>query len=491
VVWSFTIFEISNKKDSPSAAGTPACIPTQDIPMRNVTQTLSRYVTSSTYADLPQPIRREGIRAFVNFVGCAAGGSQEDDVERMVQMLIDFNGAAEAIVVGRRERLDALNAAFINSMSSSALAFNDTHFATAAHPTSPVAAALLALAERQPMSGKEFIHALILGIEVQCRVGNILSVAPAESAVGLSMQGIVGPIGAGVAAGRILGFDEQQMTTAIGLAANQASGLRQAQSTMASHFTPGHAARCGLLAAMLAARGFECSDSMLEGPKGFAVSYGRNANAEVAIDKLGADFEISTLAYKPYPSGFVIHPIIEACLEIVRTHSFDAEEIQRIELTTNPLTVKLTDVVDPKDRGQALVSFQHWAAATLLYKAAGLAQVSDAIVTDVRVRALRHKVTYVTAEALGRDAASVRVVLKDGTAMEASVQQCRGSPGQPLTDEDLTQKTRAQLRTVYAAGAAEEILTQCWRMEELSGIDTFCRQLADGLSEGSAAQHAL
>lgn len=211
----------------------------------------------------------------------------------MLRFLAEFNGATEATVIGRGERLNILNAAFINAMSSAALAFNDTHFKTVAHPTTPVAAALLAIAERQPISGKELLHALILGVEIQCRVGNILCVAPAQSALGLSMQGLVGGIGAAVAAGKVLALDEAHMATAIGIACNQASGIRQAQSTMSSHYTPADAAHCGLTAALLAARGFECSDDMIEGAKGYAVSFARQPNFDAAIDKLGETFELS------------------------------------------------------------------------------------------------------------------------------------------------------------------------------------------------------
>lgn len=448
--------------------------------MKNITRILSRYICTSHFDELPAEVRHEGVRAFVNWVGCAAGGSQEHDVQLMLDHLSEFNGRAEATVVGRPVRLDALNAAFINSMSSGALAFNDTHFATVAHPTGPVVAALLALAERQPLTGKDLLHALILGVEVQCRVGNILCVPPAECHVGLSMKGLAGTIGAAVAAGRILGLDETGMTAAIGHAANQASGLREAQSTMASHFTYGHAARCGLTAALLAARGFECSDSMIEGPKGYAASYGLRPNLEVAVDKLGLTFETSAIAYKPYPSGFVVHPIIDACLEIARKSSFDATQIERIELNVNPLAAKLTNRVEPRDRAQALVSFQHWAAVSLIYKAAGIAQVTDAIVRDPLVSELRRKVAHTGLEGLGREAASVRVLLTDGTSMQASVAHCRGSVKRPLTDEDITDKARAQLQTVYPAHTAERILALCWSVGERPQVAPLCRELAAG-----------
>ncbi len=204
--------------------------------MPPITRHLARYAVGSRYEDLPPEVRHEGLRAFVNYIGCAAGGSHEAHVELMLKFLTEFNGAADTTLIGRREKLDALNATFINCMTSAALAFNDTHYATVAHPTSPVAAALLAMAQRQKVSGQDLLHALILGVEIQCRVGSILTTPPAESAVGLSMQGLVGGIGAAVAAGKLLQLDEAGMVTAIGHAANQSAGIRQGQSTDASHF---------------------------------------------------------------------------------------------------------------------------------------------------------------------------------------------------------------------------------------------------------------
>ncbi len=184
--------------------------------MTAVTRILAQYAAQSRFEALPAAVQHEGLRAFTNFIGCAAGASREDVVERTAAVLAEYNGGAQATVIGRRERLDALNAAMINSLSSSALSFNDTHYLTVAHPTSPVAAAALALAERRPVSGKELVHAVILGVELQCRVGAIVSTPPAEVFVGLSMQGLVGGVGAAVAAGKLMGLDDAAMCRAIG-----------------------------------------------------------------------------------------------------------------------------------------------------------------------------------------------------------------------------------------------------------------------------------
>ena len=446
--------------------------------MTDITRVLARYVCHSKFDALPPAIRHEGARAFVNWAGCAAAGSREPIVDRALAVLAEFNGAREATLIGRREKLDALNATLVNSMSSSALTFNDTHFATVAHPTSPVAAALFALAERQPVSGAEFVHALVLGDEIQCRIGNILCAPPAECQVGLSMAGLVGGIGAAAAAGKVMGLDETKMAVALGLAANQSCGLREAHGTMGSYFTPGHSARCGLFAALLAARGFECTETMIEGVKGFAVSFGTRPNLAAAVEGLGDHFETAALAYKPYPSGFVIHPIADACLDIAEKNQYEAADIERIEMTVNPLAVQLCSRPEPKTRNQALVSLQHWAAVSLIYKAAGIAELDESVLHAPEVDALRRKIVATSDPAIGREAATVRVALRSGRMLEAKVLHCRGSAGRPLTDDDISVKTRGQLRIAYPDAAAERILKECWRIEHYSRVDVLCKLFA-------------
>ncbi len=173
----------------------------------------------------------------------------------------------------------------------------------------------------------------------------------------------------------------------------------------------------------------------------------------------------------------MIHPVIDACLEIVKSGVLDAENIERIELTVNPLAVKLCDIMNPGGRNQGLVSMQHWAVMTLTHGAAGIAQVTDALVRDAVVSGLRRKVVHTATESMPWIAANVRVLLKDGKQLQGGVQHCRGSSGRPLTDDDLTAKARGQLRTAYPDAKAERILAQSWRIEECPRVDAFCKQL--------------
>ncbi|HTD90655.1 MAG TPA: MmgE/PrpD family protein [Burkholderiales bacterium] len=446
--------------------------------MKNITRELARFAVNSTYDALPREVQHEGVRAFVNYVGCAAGGANEPVCLKMLETISEFNGKSDCVVIGSGVKLDALNAALLNSLSSAALSFNDTHYATVIHPTSPVGAALVSMAMRRKISGRELIHAVVLGDELCCRIGNILCTPPAECAVGLSTTGLLGCIGAAIAAGKVMGFNEEQMTTAIGIAANQSAGIREAHASMSSWFTPANAGRSGLWAAFLAERGYTCPDTMIEGVKGFAVSFSSNPQMNAAIDGLGQKWELLELAYKPYPCGVVIHPIIDACLEITVKHNFDARDIERVEVTVNPLCIQLCNRPAPKIRAQAMVSFPHWTATSLMYKEAGLPQVTEAMVHDTDIAALRAKVVAHADEKTGREEARVKVLMKDGRAFEAHCRHALSTPQNPMTDKHIADKTRLQMEIVFGKDKAQRAAAECWRIADRADVRPFVESLA-------------
>jgi 2-methylcitrate dehydratase PrpD len=312
---------------------------------------------------------------------------------------------------------------------------------------------------------------------LQCRVGTILCTPPAEVAVGLSMQGLVGGLGAAVTAAKLMQLDADTTCRAIGHAINQAAGLREAHATMGSPYTPGHAARCGVFAALLAERGVTINDTMIEGVKGFAVTYGTDAQPHAAIAGLGERFEILALAYKPYPSGFVTHPVIDVCLDVARRESFSPADIERVELSVNPLTLQLCDRPEPNDRAQAMVSFQHWGAVALLYQRAGVAQVTQAMVEDPKVTALRRKFVATGRADVAREAAHLRVLMKDKRVLSANVERCIGADGAPISDDALSRKTLGQLESAYAPAVSARILEQAWKMAEAPRADAICEVL--------------
>ncbi|OGA80051.1 MAG: hypothetical protein A3G81_33690 [Betaproteobacteria bacterium RIFCSPLOWO2_12_FULL_65_14] len=438
--------------------------------MGEVTRQVARYVLDSRWSALPQAVRHEAARAFLNWLGCALRGSRHPAVEAALAAVREIAGPPQATVLGRELRLDMAHAALLNGLSASAYAFDDTHLETIAHPTAPAAAALLALCENRQVSGAEFLHALVLANEIQCRLSNALAAPPAKCHVGLYMTGLTGSVGVAAAAGKLLGLDEQRLVWALGIGATQGAGLRATHASMCSGYVPAHAGRNGLLAGLLAAKGFTSTDYMLEGRNGFADVFGAPANVAALTDGLGDHYECMAVAAKPYPAGCFIHPSIEACLDLVKSSGMRPEQIERIELRVHPLALGLTGRTEPQHAYDAQVSVYHWAAAVFMHGAAGLEQASDECVRDPGVTALRRRVKASVDERLGRDEAKAELTLKDGRTLSSHVAHCLGSAERPMSDAELERKFLDQAEQVMPGARARQLAERCWQIASANDV---------------------
>ena len=234
--------------------------------MTNVTQTLAHYLTTARYSELPATVRAEAHRSLLNWVAVAVGGSRHEAVEIALAAVTPFAGPPQATILGRKERLDIMNAPLLNGISSHVFDFDDTDLTTAVHPSAPVIPVLLALAEYRKVSGQDFINALVLGFEAECRIAR--AVTPAHQAIGWHATGTLGVFGAAAAAGKLLGLDAARMAHALGLAATQPVGIREMFGAMTKSFHPGRAAQNGLLAALLAEKGYTSSTQGIEAKRG-------------------------------------------------------------------------------------------------------------------------------------------------------------------------------------------------------------------------------
>jgi len=427
---------------------------------REITRELAAYAVHTRYGALPDAIQTEGVRTFLNWMGCVMGGCRDAAVEIAASTVAEAGGNPQASVIGRAERTDIASAAFLNCLSSTVNSFDDTHLATVTHPTGPVAAALFAYAEKHAVPGEEFVNALALGIEIECRLSNVLLMAPAKANLGLFITGITGPIGAAVALGRLMQLDEEHMRWAIGLAATQASGFRATHGAMAAFFVPAHAARSGVWGAMLARKGFTSTDHVLEGAKGLIDIFAGKADLGLAVEGLGQHFELQANAYKPYPSGIVAQPVIDACLDIAQQIPGGAA-LASVKLRVHPLAMDLTGRREPKNSVEAQISLFHWAAACLVQRAAGLAQLSQSCIDAADVAALRSRIEATADSTLRRDEAVAEVTLADGTLLRAHVARARGSLERPMTDAELDAKFMDQAVTVLTRQASDRLRHLC------------------------------
>lgn len=437
--------------------------------MTAITARLADYAATTGDADVPRAVRDEAVRSLFNIVGCVLGGARHEAVEIADTTLGPYTGPPQATLFGRRRRADILHACLINCLSSSVYSFDDTHEQAVVHPSGPVAAAVLALAEHRTVGGAALLTAFALGVEYVCRLSKALSVFPATGSIAWSQTGVAGGIGAAVSAARILGLDQVRMQTAIGIALSQAAGFRVMHGSMVTPLMPAQAAQTGLRAALLAEQGFTASPAALEGRYGFLSVFADRADVPALVDGLGERFELLRNTYKPYPCGIVIHPIIDACLQLRRDHAPDPAQIERVAIKASPGAMALCNRRNPQDEMQAHVSLHHWTAVALLR---GTARIQDMDTTtavhDPAVRAFQDKVTAEQDPAIAADAAEVTIVLADGTTHTARVAHCLGSAARPMSDQDLERKFTAMAEPVLGIERTATVVARAWGIESLA-----------------------
>ena len=438
-----------------------------------VTRILARHVVEARFETIPPRTRHEATRTFVNWLGCAIGGSHHEGMDIALAALSPMAGQAQATVLGRTERLDILHTALLNGISSHMFDFDDTHLKTVIHPAGPVCSAILALAEYRPVSGADFLHALILGVEVECRIGN--SVYPNHYDTGWHITGTAGVFGAAAACGKLLGLNEQQMVWALGIAATQSSGLREMFGTMCKPFHPGNAAKNGLLAALLAEKNFTSSNRGIEAPRGFAHVLSTKFDAAEITEGLGETFEIDLNTYKPFACGIVIHPIIDACVQLRNEHKLTGSQIVAITARVHPLVLELTGKKTPQTGLEGKFSVYHSAAAGILFGAAGEREYSDAVVRDPGVIALRDRVTAVIDSTMHEDQTLVEVRLEDGRVLSKRIENAIGSLARPQSDTDLEAKFRGLALEVLPETQVDHILGLAWKVGELPDAGSVAR----------------
>jgi 2-methylcitrate dehydratase PrpD len=395
-----------------------------------LTAALARFLAESRWEDIPPAIRHEGKRAILNIAGCVLAG-RDDPAVRILRKTFPAE--------------DAL----VDAAAATAHDYDDTHLRTVIHATPPVAGALFSLARKRKISGPELLHAFILGMETSCRMGN--AVTPGHYERGWHITSTCGVFGAAAAASKILKLNAEQTAWALGIAATQAAGLVEVLGSMARVLNAGFAARNGMAAALLAAEGFQGPAHPIEGLRGFMNAFGGNNDLSQITDALGVHWEMTQIAYKPYPCGVVLHALIDACLE-ARERIRNA---QKLVVTLHSLAIERTNRPEPRNAIEAKLSVQHAVAAALLRGRAGLAEFSDAAAADPALQAFRRRVSVLADERLDKMAAVI-------TAGELTIP---APASRPMDDARLEAKFRSLagsqadewLRLVYALESLEQV----------------------------------
>ena len=432
-----------------------------------VTHILAKFVAHHPSRGWSDAVDHEAHRTFMNWLGCAVGASHHEAADAALAAVNMLQPAAQASVLGRTEKVDMASAALVNGITSHTFDFDDTHLKTIIHPAGPVASAVLAMAEHMGNTGREIIDALVIGIDVSCRVGNAMY--PDHYDRGWHITGSTGTLGAAAACARLLKLDAQQTAMALGIAASQPIGMREQFGTMTKPFHPGGAARAGLMSALLASQGFTASPKALEAPRGMMQTISTKNDWLEITAELGERFEISFNSYKPFACGIVIHPSIDACAQL-RKQGVTPDQIDRIELKVHSLVLELTGKKEPQDGLQAKFSVYHGCAAGLTFGYAAEEEFSDAVVTRADMVALRRKVVAMVDDSIDEASADVTAILLDGRRVHVFVEHAIGSLQNPMSDMQLEAKFQGMSDAILGVGRTSELINACWALGSAANI---------------------
>jgi 2-methylcitrate dehydratase PrpD len=433
---------------------------------QGVSATLADFVAAASWVDVAGQ-GHEAKRSILNFFATALGSAHDPAVASALKTLSPFSGATTSAIIGRTERLDALGASFVNAVSANLLDFDDTHLDTIIHPAAPVAAPVLALAQARGLSGRDVVMAFVLGVEVECRIGN--AVSPGHYARGWHITSTCGVFGAAAACAKLLGLPAAGIANAIGIAASQSAGIVENLPTAAKNVSVGNAARNGLFAALLAAEGYGAAPRAIEGPLGWARAMGDEPDVERLIGGLGTSWEIAKNTYKPYPAGIVFHAVIDACFKLRARLNQRTDDIASITVQGSALLLARGDRPVRNER-DARVSIHHCTACALLLGAAGVPEFTDAVVFQPDIVSLRQQVRAELDSSLPDGAARVSIQLVSGEAFSETVMAARGSLADPLSDLDLEAKLRECSRLGGAEWDVDAIIENVWRLEALADV---------------------
>ena len=426
-----------------------------------VTRLLAERVAQHPSRGWSDAVDHAAHRTFLNWLGCAVGAAQHESVNAALAAVHMLQPAPQASLLGRTEKVDMASAALVNGISSHTFDFDDTHLKTIIHPAGPVASALLALAEHQGSSGRALIDALVLGIDVSCRIGNAMY--PDHYDRGWHITGSTGTVGAAAACARLLGLDVDQTQMALGIAASQPIGMREQFGSMTKPFHPGGAARAGLMSALLAQQGFTASPRALEAPRGMMQTISTKNDWSEITGELGQRFEIAFNTFKPFACGIVVHPGIDGCAQL-RAQGVRPEQLASLEIKVHSLVLELCGKKEPADGLQAKFSIYHGCAAGLTFGCAGEDEFSDAVVNRADMVALRRKVVATVDDSIDEAAADITAVMHDGSRVHVRVEHAIGSLQNPMTDTQLEAKFHGLSDAVIGTAQTANLIQAAWAL---------------------------
>lgn len=333
--------------------------------------------------------------AILDTIGVTLAGAGSQAATITAETVCAGGGEGRSLLFGSNRRTDMLNAALVNGTAAHALDFDDCSNMMGGHPSAPVVPALWALSDGRDVAGPDFLSAYIAGVETETRLGRAVNVHHYEK--GWHPSATLGVFGSAAACARLLELGEEQTAAALGLAVSMASGVKANFGTMTKPFHIGHAARNGLMAALLASKGMTANEDALQHRQGFLAVY--NGDGNFRVDALlehwadPLDLVDPGIGFKRHPCCASTHSPIDAMLSLLEDRKILPEDVVRIDCRIHPRRIGHVDRADPQTGLQAKFSLQYVLARALLDGFVSLDHFSDGAVRDPASRDLMRRIT--------------------------------------------------------------------------------------------------
>ena len=462
----------------------------------SLTAYVARFVVGTKAKQVPREVMHLGKRSILDGLGLALAGNAAES-GRIVRTYLKSLGCSTdrgCTVIGTSLRVPARFAAFANGIAIHADDYDDTQLAVAkdrvygllTHPTAPALPPALALGERDNRSGLDVLTAYQIAVEIETKVSEAIN--PRHYDDGFHSTATMGTLASAGAAARLMGLNVEQTRRALGIAASQSAGLRENFGTMTKPFHPGRSAESGIVAAEFAALGWTATPIVLEAGRGFLKAAGGGYDPKAIEGKLGAPWTFAApgVSIKPHPSGSLTHPGMGRMLELIREHDIRPGQVRAVRVGTNRHMPNALIHHRPTNELQAKFSMEFCMAILLLERKAGLAQFTDEAVNRRDVKKMIEKVQFgvhPVAEAAGYEKMTtiIDIDLADGRTVSGRADFGKGSPTNPMTDDELADKFReCAAWGGLAKPRAEKIVDLVFGLEKLKSIRELTRLLAIG-----------
>jgi 2-methylcitrate dehydratase PrpD len=307
--------------------------------------------------------------------------------------------------------------------------------------------AIFALAEGKGVSGREFMLAYHVGVEVECKIAEAISSRHYQD--GFHSTGTCGPFGSAAACVKLLRFDLSKILNSFGLVASQSGGLRENFGTMTKPFQAGRAAESGVASAELVGLGWSAAEQILEAERGFFHAFGGTFDPSAILDRLGKPWTFASpgISLKPYPSGSLTHPAMTELARLIAANNFQAAQVEKLDVGANHNMTTTLLHHQPKTGLEAKFSMEFCLAILLLRGKAGLSEFTDQVVQRTDVQDMIHRINFYVdpeAERAGYDKMTslLKIRFKDGRVIAGRADFGKGSPADPMTFEEAATKFR-------------------------------------------------